>query len=120
MLLTTKVGAAMATTAAMSFVAGATLHPTVPPADDRGAIVQTVGSRAVKQDRLDLDMRIDRRRVACLNQDWLRLSGDCVELFRASAQAPTEMRMTTIVVRDGPASSVAIRVPRPEGDLTFR
>jgi hypothetical protein len=120
MLLTTKVGAAIATTAAMSFVAGATFHPTTPPTDDRGAIVQTASTRAAKQDRLDLDMRADRRRMACLSQDWLRLSGDCIELFRVAAQAPAETRMTTIVVRDGPQSSAAIRVPRPEGDLTFR
>lgn len=122
MLLTTKVGAAMAATAAASFVAGATLHPnSLALVNERPGIVQSQGGRAAKADRLDLDMRVNPRRMACLNQDWLKLSQDCVALFQASAQAPAEVpRTTTVIVRDGVNSSVAIRVPRPESELTFR
>jgi hypothetical protein len=118
MLLTTKVGAAMAAMAAASFVAGASITPSshVPRLDEWPSVTAPVVARGGKQDRLDIDLRPNPQRLACLSQDWLRLSRDCVDLFTAAAQAPTSVRTTTVIVQDGPGSSIAIRVPRPESE----
>jgi len=130
MLLTTKVGAAIVATAAASFVAGATLHtPQLSVRDtDRQvrerqaqpAPVIVTANRAAKQDRLDMNPRAMARRTACLAQNWLQLSPDCIELFVTAARDIGPPRTTTVVVREGTNTSVAIRVPRPESEHAFR
>jgi len=120
MLLTFKVGAAIGATAAASFLAGATLAPTTTLRDDVRASISSTVQRSGRADRLDASNRPQERRVACLSQDWLRLSPDCAELFTVTAQQPEEVNSTTILVRDGPGRTTAIRVPRPESEYAFR
>lgn len=121
MLLTFKVGAAITATAAASFVAGATLSPSsLSPRDELRSVLASQVQRAGKADRVDADQRIAGRRMACLTQDWIRLSPDCAELFTRAAQDPSEVRTTTILVRESPGNTVAIRIPRPESEMTFR
>jgi hypothetical protein len=118
MFLTFKIGAALGATAAASFLAGATLAPTNHVRDVRTVMSST--ERPGKTDRLDVAAQPQERRIACLGQDWLRLSPECAELFTVSAQVPQEVRSTTILVRDAPGRTTAIRVPRPESEYAFR
>lgn len=121
MLLTLKVGAAIAATAAASFVAGATLSPaSLSPRDSLRSVLASQVQRAGKADRIDVDQRLAGRRMACLTQDWIRLTPDCADLFTRVAQDAQDTRTTTIVVRETPGNTIAIRVPRPESELTFR
>jgi hypothetical protein len=112
MPLTIKLGAAMIATAAASVIGGAALGPAgTPPGFHSGPTV----NRAAKADRLDAATRPNDQRMACLAQDWMRLSGDCAELFMREAQRAERPRSTTIVLRER-GGSVVIPVPRPESE----
>jgi hypothetical protein len=112
MPLTIKLGAAVIATAAASVIGGAALGPAgSPPALHSAPTV----NRAAKADRLDAANRPSDQRLACLAQDWLRLSSDCAELFMREAQRSERPRSTTIVLRER-GGSVIIPVPRPESE----